>query len=342
MDYHDYPPTQQPAPKVLVTRHLPSGPLDVLRASCTVDLYDSREQMPREAFLDRIGKVDGVICQLTDIFDRQAIERGYSLRVISDVSVGYDNVDIAYARRRSIIVTHTPDVLTDATANLTWALILGITRRVVEGDRLVRRGGWKGFAFDFMLGADLAGKRLGILGMGRIGQEVAKRGRAFGMEAVYLPSPRKGQRKTPQRFPGFQASPVTFDELLATSDVLSIHLPLTPETRHMIDHRALARMKRSAYLVNVARGPVVDEAALAWALREGIISGAGLDVYEDEPNVHPDLLGLENVVLAPHLGSATVETRTAMARLAVENCIAVLFGRQPPTPVPEMRDMKPY
>jgi glyoxylate reductase len=326
-------------PKVLVTRRLPTSALDVLRAECKVDLHDGREPLTREALIDRIGKVDAAICLLTDPIDKEVLSKAYSVRAICTASVGYNNIDIAECRRRSIMVTHTPDVLTEATADLTWSLILGITRRIAEGDRLVRRGGWKGFAFDFMLGTDLRSKRLGILGMGRIGQAVARRGLAFGMEVVYLPSPRKQRRQSATRFPGFRARPLPFDEIIATSDVLSIHVPLTPDTHHSIDRKVLARMKRSAYVVNVSRGPVVDEAALAWALREGLIAGAALDVFEHEPEVHADLLTLENALLVPHLGSATVETRTAMAQLAVDNCVNILYRRKPLTPVPELKDL---
>ena len=200
---------------------------------------------------------------------------------------------------------------------------MDITRRVSEGDRLVRRGGWKGWSLDFMLGMELRGKQLGIVGYGRIGRAVAVRAAAFGLRVAY---------SDVQAVPGSDAIP--FDRLLSTSDIVSIHCPLTPETRHLIDQAALARMKRSAYLINTSRGPVVDESALAWALRERMISGAALDVYEEEPHVHPELLALENVVLAPHLGSATTDTRTAMADLAVRNAIAVLTGQPPLTPVP--------
>jgi glyoxylate reductase len=239
-----------------------------------------------------------------------------------------------------VIVTNTPDVLTEATANLTWALILDITRRISEGDRLVRSGMWKGFAFDFMLGSDLAGKQIGIVGFGRIGQAVAARARTFGMRVAYVsrsaavasaataPKPRVASGVAAE-----DAEPMAIDRLLSTSDIVSLHVPLTPDTRHLIDQAALARMKRSAYLINAARGPVVDESALVWALSNGIISGAAVDVYEDEPRVHPRLLELENVVLAPHLGSSTKETRTAMADLAVRNVVAVLAGQPPLTPV---------
>ena len=329
-------------PKVLVTRLLPEKPLDVLREHCAVDLYDKHDPMPREMLMDKVAKVDAVICLLTDGMDRGVIERCYSVRAICDVSVGYNNIDLAACRERSIWVTHTPDVLTEATANLTWALILGATRRVAEGDRLIRRGGWTGFRFDFLLGSDLAGKRLGIIGMGRIGQAVARRALAFGMEVAYLPSSKR-RKRAPSRFDdGLRATPMPFDELMRTSDVISLHCPLTPETHHIVDARALSLMKPTAYLVNVARGPVVDEPALAAALREHRLAGAGLDVFENEPTVHADLLELENVVLLPHIGSATVETRTAMAQLAVDNCLAVLQGRKPPTPVPELTDLPVY
>jgi glyoxylate reductase len=233
-------------------------------------------------------------------------------------------VDVEHAASRGIVVTNTPDVLSNAVADLTWALILGITRRIGEGERLVRRGAWKGWTFDFMLGTELKGRQLGIVGMGRIGRAVAEKARVFGMSVAYT-------SRSPADVP--DAVALSFDQLLSSSDVVSLHVPLTSATHHLIDQRALMRMKRSAYLVNTTRGPVVDEAALAWALGERLIAGAALDVYEHEPELHPALLGLENVLLAPHLGSATRETRTAMADLAVSNVMAVLSGRPPLTPV---------
>ena len=261
---------------------------------------------------------------VTDIIDREVLEAGHDLKIVANVAVGLNNVDLVAARERGVIVTNTPGVLSEATANLTWSLILGITRRIVEGDRLVRAGGWKGWSFEFMLGTDLRGKQLGIVGMGSIGRAVASRARTFGMRVVYT-------SRSPKVVEGAEAMP--FDRLLATSDVVTLHCPLTPETTHLIDQTALARMKRSAYLINAARGPVVDSAALVWALKNRMISGAALDVYDDEPNVPPELLTLENVVLVPHLGSATTETRTAMADLAVRNVIAVLSGEPALTPV---------
>jgi glyoxylate reductase len=261
---------------------------------------------------------------LTDRISAEVLAEADALKVVSNIAVGYDNIDVAAAHARGVVVTNTPDVLTEATAELTWALILAITRRLGEGERLVRRGGWKGWALDFMLGMELRGKQLGIIGRGRIGRAVAARAPAFGMHAVF--AAREGRRSS-------DLPELSLDELLVSSDVISLHTPLTSSTKHLIDRRALARMKRTAYLVNTARGPVVDEEALAWALGERLIAGAALDVYEREPEVFAKLLELENVVLAPHLGSATRETRTAMADLAVANTLAVLQGQPALTPV---------
>jgi len=308
--------------KILVTRTLPSFIISKLEAAAAVDVFTGGGSIPADELRTRIADADALVCLLTETIDRVTIDTAPLLKVIANVAVGYNNIDVPAAQARGIVVTNTPDVLTEATADLAWALIMDITRRVTEGDRLIRRGAWKGWALDFMLGNELRGKTLGIIGFGRIGQAVAARAVPFGMRVIHTDA---------QTVPGSGAIPV--DRLLATADVVSIHCPLTPETRHMINQAALARMKRSAYLINTSRGPVVDEAALAWALKNGIISGAGLDVYEEEPAVHPDLLTLENVVLAPHLGSATTETRTAMADLAVRNAIAVLTGQLPLTPV---------
>jgi glyoxylate reductase len=309
-------------PKVLLTRRIPASASATLEEACDVDRNDGDALTP-DGLLERVRDKDGLVCLLTDAVTPAVMEAAPNLKVIANVAVGYNNIDVDAARARGIVVTNTPDVLTEATADLTWALIMDITRRVSEGDRLIRRGAWKGWALDFMLGTELRGKQLGIVGYGRIGRAVAARASAFGMRIAHADV---------QPAPGGEA--MAIDRLLTTADVVSIHCPLTPETHHLIDQAALARMKRSAYLVNTSRGPVVDEAALAWALKNRIISGAALDVYEEEPAVHPDLLTLDNVVLAPHLGSATTETRTAMADLAVRNAIAVLSGRPALTPVP--------
>jgi glyoxylate reductase len=286
-----------------------------LEAACDVDLYDGPSPLPPDELKRRVAGKRALVCVLTDRVDGAVLDAAPTLQVVANIAVGYDNIDVAAAKSRGVVVTNTPDVLTEATAELTWGLILAAARRITEGDRLVRRGEWKGWALDFMLGMELRGKQLGIIGRGRIGRAVAARAPAFGMTAV------------------FAKHDMSLDELLVSSDVISIHAPSTPETRHLIDRKALARMKRSAILVNTARGTLVDEEALVWALGERLIAGAALDVYEREPVVHPGLLSMEHVVLAPHLGSATRETRTAMADLAVGNVLAVLDGRPPVTPV---------
>jgi glyoxylate reductase len=303
-------------PPVLLTRRIPSAAFARLEAACDVDLHDGPAPLAPDELKRRIAGKQGLICLLTDRIDGAVVDAGLpALKIVANIAVGYDNIDVPAVRSRGVVVTNTPDVLTEATAELTWALILTLARRVAEGDRLIRRGGWTGWALDFMLGMELRGKQLGIIGRGRIGRAVAAKAPAFGMHAV------------------FAKHDMSIDELLVSSDVISIHTPATAETRNLFDRRTLARMKRSALLVNTARGSVVDEDALVWALTERLIAGAALDVFQKEPAVHPGLLPLENVVLSPHLGSATRETRTAMADLAVRNVLEVLGGRSPLTPV---------
>jgi glyoxylate reductase len=292
---------------------VPSSILAKLEAACNVQLEEA--PLTPEQLRDRVQDKQGLICVLTDRVDEALLEAAPELKVVANIAVGYDNIDVPAAARHRVVVTNTPDVLTEATAELTWALILAAARRIGEGERLIRRGAWKGWAIDFMLGTELRGKQLGIIGRGRIGRAVAARAPAFGMTAV------------------FGKQDMSIDELLISSDVISINTSLRPDTRHLIDRRALMRMKRSAILVNTARGPVIDEEALAWGLQEHLIAAAALDVYEKEPIVQEALLTMENVVLAPHLGSATRETRTAMIDLAVRNVIEVLQGREPLTPV---------
>ena len=316
--------------KILVTRTLPSFVISKLEAAATVDVFTGAGSIPADELRRRIADADALVCLLTDGIDRLTIDSAPGLKVIANVAVGYNNIDVAYARERGVVVTNTPDVLTDAVADFTWALILAVTRRLSEGERLLRRGAWTGWAFDQLLGSQLSGKQLGIVGFGRIGQAVAARASAFGLRVAYssrrdVVMPERGRREPWER--------MSVDQLLNTSDIVSLHVPLSPETRHLIDRRALTRMRRSAFLINTARGPVVDEEALAWALARHLIAGAALDVYEREPTVHPGLLGLDNVVLAPHLGSATTETRTAMASLAADNVLAVFAGRPALTPV---------
>jgi glyoxylate reductase len=312
--------------KILVTRKLPSSVLSKLEAVGTIDLYSGEGAMPADELVARIADADAVVSMLTERIDRRVVDRATRLKIVANVAVGYNNIDVPYVRSRGVVVTNTPDVLTQSVADFTWALILAITRRLSEGERVLRRGDWKGWAFDFMLGSELRGKQIGLVGLGRIARAVAAKAPAFGVRVAY-----SSRSEDAGKSAGFER--MSLDRLLNTSDVVSLHVPLNDDTRHLIDKRALARMKRSAYLVNTSRGPVIDEAALAWALKEHLIAGAALDVYEHEPAVHPDLLKLENVLLVPHLGSGTTETRLAMANLAVDNVVAVLAGHPPLTPV---------
>ena len=311
-------------PAVLVTRRLPEEALAVLRERCDVDLHEEDAPIRREDLIERArGKV-ALLPMLTDRVDGEVLDAaGPQLRVVSNYAVGYDNVDVPACTARGVLVTNTPDVLTAATADMAWALLLGASRRMVEGDRLVRRREPWSWSPTFMLGREVAGKTLGVVGFGRIGQAVAARAPGFGMEVLYA------SRRPRASGNGLAARHVDLASLLREADVVSLHVPLTDETRHLIGAPELRAMKETAVLVNTARGPDVDEAALAEALAAGEIFAAGLDVYEREPEIEPRLLELENVVLAPHLGSATVETRTAMGMLAVENLLAALDGERP-------------
>ncbi len=310
--------------RILVTRKLPSSVIARLEQVGTVDLHSADAALQPAEFVERARECHAIVSMLNDRVDATLLDAATSLRVVSNVAVGYNNIDVPYARTKGVIVTNTPDVLTESLGDFTWALILSITRRLAEGDRVVRRGAWKGWAFDYMLGTELRGKQLGLVGLGRIGRAVAARAAAFGVRVAF-----SSRRDTVLE----GAERMSLDRLLNTSDIVSIHVPLSEETRHLIDQTAIARMKRSAYLINTSRGPVIDEAALAWALQQRLLAGAALDVYEHEPVVHPDLLTLENVLLVPHLGSGTTETRTAMADLAASNVVAVLSGQPPLTPV---------
>jgi len=316
-------------PSVLVTRVIPDSVRERLSSACDIDVYTGEAAIPRDQLKARLTGKQALMCLLTDRIDADVLDAAPGLRIVATIAVGFDNINLAAARARGIVVTNTPDVLTEATADLTWGLLLAVMRRIPEGERLLRRGEWTGWALDFLLGSDLRHKQLGIVGFGRIGRAVAARAGAFGMRVVYATLDADAPGPDAQN----ACTRVTVDEVLATSDVISLHVPLTSETRHLINRRTLATMKRGACLINTSRGPVVDEEALAWALRDGVIAGAGLDVYEREPVVHPALLELDNVVLAPHIGSATVETRTAMADLAARNVLAVLTGQPPLTPI---------
>jgi glyoxylate reductase len=311
-------------PSILVTYKLPSAAIAPLEAVGDVEVFRDGV-LSKDALIQRVKGKQALVVAALDKVDKDVIDAGSDLKVVSNVAVGYNNLDIPYARSKGIILTNTPDVLTEATANMAMTLILAVTRRIVEGDRVVRRGEWRGFALDFMIGSEIRDHQLGIVGLGRIGQAVADKARHFGMKIAY-------HNPSPRTVADYES--MSLDQLLATSDVVSLHVPLSPQTRHLIDRKALSRMKRSAYLINTSRGPVVDEDALAWALREGIIKGAGLDVYEEEPKIHPGLLASENVVLVPHMASATAETRAAMYDLVARNVINVLSGKPPVTPIP--------
>jgi len=335
-------------PQVFVTRQLPKPVMDRLGQVCDCRIGTTQGELGREALLEGVRDSDGLVCLLTDHIDREVLSAAPKLRVVANVAVGYNNIDVAAAQQRGVFVTNTPDVLTDATADLTWALILAVTRRVVESDAFLRAGKFTGWDFEMLLGTGLSGKTLGVVGYGRIGRAVARRATGFGMCVIYCGRDDIAYRDDPQhnalmlarqsatgplnqsaRIDGLAARRVTFNQLLEMSDILTLHLPLAAATRHLINMATFSRMKPTAYLINTARGPVVDETALAEALRQGRIAGAGLDVYEHEPQVSVPLIEMPNVVLLPHIGSATHETRTAMAMLAAENAIDALSGRTP-------------
>jgi glyoxylate reductase len=302
-------------PRVFATRRFPARVREELERSFDLDVHDSEWPPSRDELLARAAGRDGLMTMLTDRIDDELLDAaGPQLRVVANFAVGFDNVDVPACTRRGVVVSNTPDVLTKATAELTIALLLALVRRVAEGDRLVRRREDWIWAPNMMLGHGLAGRTLGLVGHGRIGQEVERLAEAHGMNVVFS-TPRSG---------------LPLDELLATVDAVSLHLPLSAETRHLIDERALDLMKPTAVLVNTSRGPIVDEAALARALAEDRIAGAALDVFEREPEVTEALLGLENVVLTPHLGSATLETREAMGMLCVTALRAVLLEDRVP------------
>jgi len=319
-------------PKVFVTREIPKSGLDMISQFYSVEVWREYTPPPRHVLLEKAGEVDALVTLLTDRIDRELLDNAPRLRIIAQYAVGYDNIDLEHATRLGIYVTNTPGVLTDATADLTWALLLAAARRIVEADGFVRSGDyWRtgtGWHPMMMLGTHVTGKTLGIVGMGRIGQAVARRARGFGMRILYYQRHRLPREVEEE----LGASYVDLDTLLAESDFVTLHVPLTPETRHMIGERELRLMKRTAILVNTARGAVLDTEALVRALEEGWIAGAALDVFEQEP-LPPDhpLTRFRNVVLAPHIGSATVDTRAKMAELVAENLVAFYRGEVPPT-----------
>jgi glyoxylate reductase len=318
------------AKSILVANVLPAEALALVPRDIAVDYNGGDEPLPKAELIARLHGKDGLICHIISTIDEEVLAAVPTLKVVANVAVGYNNIDVPAARRRGVVVTNTPDVLTETTADFAWALLMAAARRVVEADHFARSGQWRRWQWDLLWGADVHGKTLGVLGFGRIGRAVARRALGFGMRVLYqdeLAAPPELERE-------LRASRVDQTTLLRESDFVSVHTPLLPETRHLLDESALRLMKPTAILVNAARGPIVDEAALVRALSERWIAAAGLDVFEEEPKIHPGLLGLANVVLAPHIASASRETRVAMGALAVRNCLAVLEGRPPLTPVP--------
>jgi glyoxylate reductase len=313
--------------KVLVTREIPEAGLEPLEG---FDVTVLSERPPeRRELLEAVRSVSGILSTVTEKMDVEVMDAaGEGLRVIANMAVGYDNIDVGSARERGIVVTNTPEVLTETTADTTFLLLLAAARRLGEAERLLRAGKWDAWGPKQLLGPDVWGKKLGLVGLGRIGRTVARRASGFDMEILYY-----DQYRNESAEEELGARYLQLDDLLRESDFVSIHTPLTPQTRHLINARELDLMRRTAVLVNASRGPVVDEAALADALENKRIFAAGLDVYEEEPKIHSKLLELENVVLAPHIGSASIETRDKMATLAAENLAAVLRGEEPKTPV---------
>lgn len=313
---------------VVITSELPPVAMQMLAGEFDVISHSSEGVRTEEEMVTILAEADGAITLLSDPLTRRVLESNSNLRIVANYAVGYNNVDLDAARELGIAVTNTPGVLTEATADLTMALILAVTRRVAEGDAYVRRTGLVEWAPLAWLGSSLQGRQLGVIGMGRIGFATATRARAFGMSVVY-----SGPTARPESDRQHESRRVALDELLTTSDIVSVHCPLNEETRHLVDDAALGRTKASAFLINTSRGPIVDERALCDALENRRIAGAGLDVFENEPHVGERLRSFPSVVLLPHIGSATFETRSEMARIAASNVQAVLRGRPPFTPV---------
>jgi glyoxylate reductase len=324
----EYMPKTDSRPTLYVSRLLPDPVMAIVRERFQL-VQDPHDELPTPSvFHEGLCRADAAIVTLGDHIDSETIRAATRLKILANYAVGYNNIDLAAARQRGLIVTNTPDVLTDATADLTWALILATARRVVEGDALVRSGRWTGWSPTQLLGAEVSGKTLGIIGMGRIGQAVAHRAVGFRMPVRYHTRQPLATLSLPREW---EYRPLR--GLLAEADVVTIHVPLTPATHHLIGARELSWMRPTAFVINTARGPIVDEAALAVALKAGTIAGAGLDVFEQEPVINPGLAELRQVVLLPHLGSATLHARVQMGRVCLENIHAVLDGRPAPNQI---------
>ncbi len=316
-------------PSILISRLLPEEALAQARSRAAVDVHEADKPLERSELVARLRGRQGLVCLITDTIDVPLLDACPGLKVVSNVAVGFNNIDVAAATQRGVVVTNTPDVLTETTADFAWTLLMATARRVVEADRYVREGKFTQWEFMLLLGGDIHGKTLGIVGFGRIGRAMARRALGFNMRVLYQDAVAADAATEKE----LRATRVDTATLLRESDFVTLHTPLLPETQHLINAQSLRTMKKTAYLVNASRGPGVDEAALAQARKEGRIAGAGIDVFEREPEVHPAVIGLPNVVLAPHIASASSDTRVKMARLAVDNCLAVLEGRTPPTPV---------
>jgi glyoxylate reductase len=313
-----------PKPRVLATRPLFPAAQQILSAHCEMEYWTQPERISKEELFRRIKDKEGLICLLTEQVNEELLRSAPKLRIAANVAVGFDNIDVAACTKRGIVATNTPGVLDETTADFAWTLLMAVARRLGEGDALARSGRWKGWDLDQLVGTDVWGKTLGIVGFGRIGKAIARRASGFRMKVIYADA----VRATAEAEKELRAEYRDMDALLAESDFISIHTPLLPETRGLFNAAKFARMKRTAFLINTSRGPVVDEAALVEALESGKIAGAALDVFEKEPAIHPGL-NRPNVVLAPHIASASLETRTKMACMAAENVIATLQGRRP-------------
>ncbi len=313
-------------PRALATRPLFPAARAILEDNFQIEYWPVQEKMPRAELLQRVAGKDALVCLLTEKIDAELLAVAPKLRIVSTVSVGYDHIDVPACTAHNVMVTNTPGVLDETTADLAWALLMAIARRVVEGDAWMRTGAWPGWELDQLLGGDVYGKTLGVIGFGRIGRGVARRALGFQMKVLY-----HNRTRVPVEIEReLHAEFSDLDRLLRESDFVTLHVPLSAETRHLISTAAFEKMKRTAYLINTARGPVVDEAALAHALEQKTIAGAALDVYENEPKVYPALLTRRDVILAPHIGSASIETRTKMAVMAATNAAEFFAGRRPP------------
>ncbi len=314
-----------PKPRVLATRPLFPAAQQILNASCEVDYWTQAERISKEELLRRVKDKDGLVCLLTERVNEELLRAAPKLRIAANVAVGFDNIDVAACTKRSVVATNTPGVLDETTADFAWTLMMAVARRLVEGDQLARSGMWKGWDLDQLVGADVWGKTLGVVGFGRIGRAVARRAAGFQMKVLYTDAIRAPLDIETD----LKAEYRDLNTLLGESDFVSLHVPLLADTRGMFDGAKLSRMKPSAFLINTSRGPVIDEAALVHALESKKIAGAALDVYENEPFIHSGLKR-PNVVLAPHIASASVATRTKMAVMAAENVVAMFKGKRPP------------